>query len=489
MTDHYPALVFLAPFATAISMPLIGHRQRRLCRPVALAALSAMALLAILSLASVLTQGPVRYAFSGWAAPIGIEWVADPASATIVVALSALAALCLLYGGAIPDESLAGRTVPYHTTVLLLVAGLAGVSYAGDLFNIFVFLEVAALAAYALVAVAGGRALVSAFRYLIMGAIGATLYLLGVAFFYAATGSLNVADLAQRIPGLLDSRAVIGGLILMFIGLGIKMALMPLHGWVPDAYSDAPDATAPLLAGLLTKIAALVWVKILFAVTASGLEEPPGEIFALVGGLGMLAALGGSVLALGQQELKRMFVYGGVAHIGLVLIGAGQANLTGLAGGLYYLLNDAVIQCGLFMLAGVLAARHGVRSLDEAGRARIRDPWMLAPFVVISLGMIGLPPTGGFFGKWYILLGALEAGNHLAAGTIVATTLLTLAYFVRIFEKLFRKGEAEPAPARPDAPWALRISLAAPATAVILLGLGSDRIIAMLRSTASGLGL
>ncbi len=488
MIEHVPILTFLAPFVAAICMPLAGHRDRGLCRPVAIAAVTVMLALSLIGLYTILEQGTVRYSFGGWAVPLGIEWVADPIAAMVLVAVSAIALLSLVYGGALEDRSLAGRTVPYYAILLLLLAGLAGASYAGDLFNIFVFLEVVALSGYALVAVPGGRALVAAFRYLMIGTLGATLYLLGVAYFYAATGALNISDLSQRLPGLLESKAVIGGLLFILIGLAIKMALAPLHGWLPDAYCNAPDAAVPILAGLVTKIALLVWARILFWVmsTASGGRDL--DIFSLISSLGILAAVCGGLLALNQRELKRMFAYGGIAHIGLMMIGLGQANTTGLTGTLYYMLNDAVMQCGLFILAGILAVRFGARTLDDLDGASIRSPWVLGPFVVIAVGMVGFPPTGGFFGKWYILLGTLEAGAYVAAGAIILTTLLTLAYFAKVLAHLFRSREPETGPSPVEIAPSLRVSAVVPAVAVIALGIGSDPIIQVLLSLAGGLG-
>lgn len=489
MIEQVPILTFLAPFVAAICMPLVGHRDRGLCRPVAIAAVAVMLALSLVGLYAILGQGTVRYSFGGWAVPLGIEWVADPIAAMVLVAVSAIALLTLVYGGAIEDRSLAGRTVPYYAILLLLLAGLAGASYAGDLFNIFVFLEVVALSGYALVAVPGGRALVAAFRYLMIGTLGATLYLLGVAYFYAATGALNVADLSQRMPGLLESKAVIGGLLFILIGLAIKMALAPLHGWLPDAYCNAPEAAVPILAGLVTKIALLVWARILFWVmsTASGGQEL--DIFSLISSLGVLAAVCGALLALNQRELKRMFAYGGIAHIGLMMIGLGQANTTGLTGTLYYMLNDAVMQCGLFILAGILAVRFGARTLDDLDGTSIRSPWVLGPFLIIAVGMVGFPPTGGFFGKWYILLGTLEAGAYVAAGAIILTTLLTLAYFAKVLAHLFRSHEDQTGPSPIDIAPSLRFSAVAPAVAVLALGLGSDPIIQVLLSLTGGLGV
>ena len=360
--------------------------------------------------------------------------------------------------------------------------------YAGDLFNIFVFLEIVALAGYSLVAVPGGRALMSAFRYLLMGSLGAAFYLLGVAYFYAATGTLNIADLAQRAPGLLESKAVIGGLIFMFIGLGIKMALMPLHAWLPDAYADAPDTAAPILAGLLTKVTLLVWVRILFWVIGSGESVRQVDVFAMVWALGVLASVGGSVLALIQTDLKKMFAYGGIAHVGLVLIGVGQGSHTGLTGGLFYLLNDAVMQCTLFMLAGILAHQYAARTLDDLERMNISSPWVLGAFVVAALSMVGLPPTGGFFGKWYIVLSAVESGNYLAVAAVIVTTLVTLAYFARVLERLFRGVRKAPLVPDVETPLSFRTAVAVLSVAIMGLGLWSDRVVNVLLDATRGLG-
>ena len=227
---------------------------------------------------------------------------------------------------------------------------------------------------------AGGKALVFAFRYLMLASIGATFYLLGVSFVYAATGTLNMADLAQRLPRLLDSRAVIVGVVFMFIGLAIKMALMPLHGWLPDAYTYAPDAVSPLLSALVTK----VLVVRLGPDHVLGGGRGPGRrdrrrFFEVCWVLGAAAAVVGAFLALIQQDVKRMFAYGGVSHIGLIMLGAGLGNQTGLAGSMFYLINDAVMQATLF-----IRGRHrgvplwGSRPWTTWRTLRRRAPWMTA---------------------------------------------------------------------------------------------------------------
>ena len=331
--------------------------------------------------------------------------------------------------------------------------------------------------------------MVAAFRYLILGTVGASLYLLGVSYFYAATGTLNMGDLAEKLPHLLTSKAVLCGLLFMFIGLGIKMALVPLHGWLPDTYTYAPEAVSPILASLMTKVALFGWVRIIFWVLGADAIVYHIPILMLVDGLGILAAIIGAFLALSQHDLKRMFAYGGISHIGIILIGISQGNRTGFVGGVFYLLNDAIMQAALFFLAGVAIVRYGARNVDQFGKLRGESPWVIGTFIVMAMSMIGLPPTGGFFGKWYIILGALEANNYWAVGAVLLSTLLTLAYFIKLFERLFRE-RTQPSLAQSE-PTALPIqwSLGAVSVAIIILGLWSDPIVNFLLKTSLPVGL
>ena len=207
MSYHFPATLFLLPLFAAISMPVVCLKHRAWSRPISLAVLATMVGVSILNVMSIIQHGEVRYAFSGWTAPLGIEWVADGLASVIMVALSLLGLLALVFAGPTSPKDLGGRIVHYYILILLLISALTGIVFAGDLFNLFVFLEVAALSSYALVGVAGGRALFAAFRYLVLGTLGASLYLLGVSYFYAASGTLNMADMAEKLPQLLTSQS------------------------------------------------------------------------------------------------------------------------------------------------------------------------------------------------------------------------------------------------------------------------------------------
>ena len=503
MSDHLPVILFLLPFVTAISMPLVGLRRPQWCRPLALAAALAMCVVSAINLYEVLgTDANAEisgYAFGGWpissdfpSPPLGIEWGNDRLASLVAVALSLVGTLCLIFGGFVPPRSLGRRLPLYYTLILILISGLTGLVFARDLFNVFVFLEVAALAAYALVAIPGGGALVAAFRYLILGTLGASFYLLGVVFLYAATGTLNMPDMFQQlttVPELLTSKAVIAGTTFIFIGLGIKMALFPMHGWLPGAYTRAPDAVTPLLAALMTKMALYTMVRIMFWVLGAGADLGQVHVLALLGILGAVAAVLGALLALSQQDVKRMFAYGGISHVGLILVGISQENATGFAGGMFYLINDAVMQAGLFFIAGAACYHCNARRVEDMTVLRSGSPWILGVLIVLALSMIGIPPTGGFFGKWHIILGAIEAGNYLAVAAVIIATLLTMGYFQRLFVCIFAERPSTPAEPSIETRVSLQLSLGLTSAAVILLGIFSDPMIKFFRETAKSAGL
>ena len=489
MSHQLPVILFLLPLFAAISMPIVCLKHRHWSHPISVAILAAMVPVSILNLQNVIQHGEVRYAFSGWAVPLGIEWVADGLASVILVLLSVLGLLGVAFTGPTAPKALGGRIVHYYTLILLLISAMTGIVFARDFFNLFVFLEVAAIASYALIGVAGGRALFAAFRYLVLGTLGASLYLLGVSYLYAVTGTLNMSDMVERLPLLMHSKALVGGLLFMFIGLGIKMALVPFHAWMPEAYTYAPDSISPLLASLATKLALLAWVRIIYWVFNASFVVFNIPILLLVEVLGALAAVIGASLALAQRDIKMMFAYGGISHIGIILIGIGQGNQTGFAGGVFYLLNDAVMQAALFFLAAVAFCHYGIKTIEDIGRVGKQTPWLTGSLIVMALGMIGLPPTGGFFGKWYIILGALDAGNYVSVAAVLLSTLLTLAYFVKLFESIFRQAPTQSNVQFAELPLSFKLTLGITSAAIMILGLFSSAIVQLLLNHALPPGL
>ena len=491
MTGHSVGFILLLPFFAAIAMPMLGSWRRSWCQPLALSSVGLMGMSALFASYGAVTQGPVQYAVGGWLPPVGIVLVFDGLTSLLAVALSFVSLACLFFGGPVLPKDLDGKVVLYYTLVLLLISALAGVTLAGDLFNLFVFFEVAALCAYALVGLAGGRGLMAAFRYLLLGTIGASFYLLGVGYFYAATGTLNMADFLSRLPDVLHSKAVLTGLIFIFLGLAIKAAMVPFHGWLPDAYSHAPEAVVPLLASLVTKVSLYAMTRIMFWVLGAATLAFDLPILFLLGLGGASAAVVGAFLALTQHDLRRMFAYGGISHVGLIVVGITVGNKTGFAGGIFYMVNDAVMQATLFFIAAAIWHRWKARDLSQLGNLWAEMPWTSAALIVTALSMIGIPPTGGFFGKWYMILGALEATNYVAVAAILSSTLLTLAYFVRIIERMFGDKHSEPPVTQltAEVPTEMRVSMGILAASILVLGLFSDQIVGLILRSAVPPGL
>jgi multicomponent Na+:H+ antiporter subunit D len=344
----------------------------------------------------------------------------------------------------------------------------------GDLFNVFVFLEVAAIASYALVACAGGPALAAAFRYVVLGTVGASFYLLGVGFLYALTGTLNMADLALRLPAVAGSPLFAGGVAFIVVGLAIKMGLFPLHGWLPDAYATAAAPVAALIAPISTKAAAYAMARVLLYVL------PPAALGsdAVLAWAGAAAIVAGGVLALRQADARRLLAYSSVSQMGYIALGLGVANVPAVAGAYLHLLSHATMKATLFLVLGAAALRGQGPAVTALGLGR-GMPVTAACAVVAALGMVGVPPASGFFSKWYLLRGAIEAGQPGLVAAILLGSLLATVYMYRLTEAIWvGAGPGAGAGAgAPAAPAPLLVSLVVLALASLAIGLGNAALV------------
>jgi multicomponent Na+:H+ antiporter subunit D len=439
---HLPILIVAAPLLGSAVAALAGLVSARLVRAVTLATLAASAALAAWALRLATTDGPLRYTFGGWPAPWGIEYLLDPLAGGIAVLVLVFALLACVYAGPYVADLRPRTSGVFHAVYLLLAAGLAGMAVTADVFNLYVFLEISSLSAYALVALGGDRSLVASFRYLLIGTVAGSLYLLGVGYLYGLTGTLNMADLAARLPALGESPGVTVAVVLMVVGLAIKMGLFPLHGWLPDVYSHAPAPVTAFIAGVMTKVSAYVLIRLLLFVL------PPGGIAAdaltVLGWVATIAIVAGSVMALAQTDVRRMLAYSSVGQMGYIVLGVAIGSPIALAGALLHMLNHAVMKACLFLVAGGVYFETGARDVDGyAGVAR-RLPLTMGAFVLAAGSMVGLPPTGGFFSKYYLLLGALEAGRWAGVAALVASSLLGAVYLFRVIERAYLGGPAAP---------------------------------------------
>ncbi|GAA0235574.1 monovalent cation/H+ antiporter subunit D family protein [Haladaptatus pallidirubidus] len=386
-------------------------------------------------------EQPVRYVVGGFTAPYGIELVIDGLSATMAVLVAVVALGVLGYA------RVAGpRSNSFYATYLLLVAGLTGMSITGDVFNMYVFLEITGLAAYALVASGrGGKSALAALKYLLVGTVGASLFLLGIGYAYVATGTLNMVDLSNQLAAVgYTSPLVQASFGLLVAGLFVKVAVFPVHTWQPAAYAGAPDSVSALISALVSTVAAYALMRIVFTVfTVDFLLENSLARTVLVAGA-VVSIILGSVLAVTQTDIKRMLAYSSVSQFGLVVGAIAVANVSALTGAMIHLVGHAIMKGGLFLTTGLVANSTGDRTIDSYEGLAERSPVGAGVFGVLALAMVGVPPAVGFVGKWYIAVGAVEAEAWPLAVVILASTLLTLAYFVRIIERMYFREPAKP---------------------------------------------
>jgi multicomponent Na+:H+ antiporter subunit D len=450
---HLQVLLVVIPLLAAPVCAVL--RGRRL--PWLLATLAVWSSLACAAwLALEVTQaGVLSYELGAWAAPWGIEFRLDAANALVQLLVTGLAAVVLVFAGEsaaleIPPERQGG----FYAAVLLLVAGLLGITATGDAFNVFVFLEISSLATYTLIALGRDRrALTASFRYLIMGTLGATFYLVGIGLFYAMTGTLNMADLAQRLPAVADTRTMHTAVAFLTVGVCLKLALFPLHLWLPNAYAYSPSAVSALLAATSTKVAVYLLIRLYYTVIGADFAFGQLSLGLVLMALAVTGMLTASAVAVTQPDAKRMLAYSSVAQVGYMVLGLSLATVTGLTAALLHLLNHALMKGALFLALGCITYRIGTtRVAGFAGLGR-RMPWTMAAFVAGGLSLIGVPLTVGFVSKWYLVLGALEAGHWVLVAAIVMSSLLAVAYIWRLVEVAYFH---EPAPGDlREAPWSL----------------------------------
>ncbi len=388
-------------------------------------------------------SGDIVYAMGGWVAPWGIEYRVDQLSGFVLVLVAGMGAAVATWA----PRGLAAEVAPskrhlFWALYLLCLSGLLGIAITGDLFNVFVFLEISALSSYGLIALGGRRkALPAAFRYLIMGTIGATFILIGIGLMYMMTGTLNMADMATRLP-VDGHRTVLVAFAFLTVGISLKAALFPLHAWLPDAYAYAPSTVSALLAATATKVSVYILLRFFLSVFGADFAfggMGVGQILMVLAVVGMFVA---SAAAIFQGNLKRMLAYSSVAQIGYMVLGISLASTAGLTGGIVHLFNHGLIKGGMFMATGCILLRAGSVERDELAGIGKTMPWTMMAWTLGGLGLIGVPGTAGFVSKWYLLQAALEQGHVWLAVLLLLSSLLAVAYVWRVVEQAYFKKPA-----------------------------------------------
>jgi multicomponent Na+:H+ antiporter subunit D len=449
MTSNLPVLAVLFPFFSGLLSALLPARGLWVIRLGMLAMLACTGVCLKLFL-HVLEVGTVTYHLSGWAPPLGIEFKVTVLSGFFSWLL-ALTALLAYLGGRYTWSTQVGQRAPqFQALLFLLLASYQGLALTNDAFNMFVMLEVSSLATYGLIAFGGGRAYLATFQYLVMGTIGASFYLLGVGYLYIKTGTLNIDDLAQILAQLPQSPAITIGLAMMLVGILLKMAIFPLHAWLPNAYFYAPDAASAQIAPLSTKLAAFMLFRVLHDFFAGSVPQRLPEWPHLMTVLASLGILAGVSTCLAQRNLKRTFACLIVAEAGYMMGGLWLSDVRGPVGALFHLANDMLVTVGLFIAAMAVQRAMGGQSRRHLPGLFTESPITGAALILLALNVIGVPPMAGFFSKATLISGAIASGHYEFAVALILASLGCMVIFFRFFEEAFFRPDADSGDHDPD---------------------------------------
>ncbi len=485
LLPHLPALQVVVPLVAAPLCLLAGRGG--LAWIIAFLAAAAATVTAAILAYQTLHNGPISYEMGGWAPPWGIEYVVDTANAFILLLVAGIATVVLLFCyTSVGKEIRAGRQHLFYCMYTLCLTGLLGIAITGDAFNVFVFLEISSLSSYALIAMGGQRkALTAAFQYLVVGTIGATFFLIGVGLLYMMTGTLNMADLATRIPAIQDSRPVLAAFAFITVGLALKAALFPLHLWLPNAYAFAPSGVSAFIAATATKVSLYVLLRFTFTVFGADIAFRNLSLNLVLLLPAVIAMFAGSFSAIFQRDIKRMLAYSSVAQIGYITLAIALASHAGIQAAMIHIFNHGLMKAALFCAMGCIFYRIGSTRIDQIAGLGREMPWTFAAIAAAGLSLLGVPLTAGFISKWYLVQAALQSDMWWLVVLIAVSSMLALVYVWRLVEALYFK---EPPPGRgtvAEAPLSMLLPTLLLAGANIYFGLDTRLPIEMTDSAAT----
>ncbi|MCX7555055.1 monovalent cation/H+ antiporter subunit D family protein [Marinicella sp. S1101] len=488
MTLHLPILQVIVPL---IAAPLCMF-LKQYPKAVWLFSLLASALTLLISallLQQVLTSGTIIYELGGWQPPWGIEYRIDQLNAYLLLIISAISTIVLVAAQTSIEKELESyRQSYFYMLYLLSLAGMLGIVATADAFNVFVFLEISSLSAYALIALGKDRrALWASYQYLIMGTVGATFILIGIGLMYQMTGTLNMNDLAQRLPEVAETRTVFVAFAFTVVGICLKLALFPLHLWLPNAYAYAPSIVTAFFAATATKVAIYLLIRFTFSIfglSFSFTTLPLQTLFLLLGLLGVFIA---SMTAIYQNNVKHIFAYSSVAQVGYMIVGLSVGSALGLTATLIHLFNHALMKSALFLALAAVMYRIGSVQLNQFHGLGRQMPLTMAAIVVGGLSLVGVPLTVGFVSKWYLVLAVIENGWWHVALLILLGSLLAIIYLWKIVEAAYFKPPVHEAGTIKEAPYSILIPVWVLIFANLYFGIDTRLSVEVAQSAAQSL--
>ena len=487
MLAHLPILQVIVPLMAA---PLCLFLTRsRLVWLFALLVSGVAFLISVLLLQQVMASGTIIYELGGWDAPWGIEYRIDQLNAFLLLIISAISTVVLFAAHtSIQYEIPEDRHTLFYILYLLSLAGMLGIVATADAFNVFVFLEISSLSAYALIALGKDRrALWASYQYLIMGTIGATFILIGIGLMYQMTGTLNMYDLSQLLPEVENSRTAFVAFTFVIVGVCLKLALFPLHLWLPNAYAYAPSIVTAFFAATATKVGVYLLIRFTFSIfglSFSFTALPLQTLFVVLGLLGIFVA---SFAAIYQKNVKHLFAYSSIAQIGYMIVGFSVSTTTGLTATLLHLFNHALMKSALFLALAAVVYRIGSAQLSQFDGLGRQMPFTMAAIVIGGLSLIGVPLTVGFVSKWYLVLATIENGWWPVTVLILLGSLLAIIYVWRIVEAAYFKPPLAGSENIKEAPMSFLIPIWTLVIANIYFGIDTRLSVQVAQSAAQSL--
>jgi multicomponent Na+:H+ antiporter subunit D len=473
MQGLYP-LFTVIPLAAAFLNLLVTKVNKKAADYIAFIVATVLAVMAV----RMLFEAPFSYRVGGWPAPYGILLVSDGLSAVMLAVINVVSVLSIIYSFSYMNGYTAKPK--YYSLFLLMIAGMNGVVMTGDFFNLYVFLEIASIASYALVGFGTEHEeLEASFKYLILGTVASTAILFGIAFLYSMTGTLNMPDLARQLDPMSGTvpfnRALAFVIALFIMGFGLKASTVPFHAWLPDAHPSAPAPISAMLSGVLIKALGVYAIaRVMFSVIG-----PNAMVSSILMFLGALSMVVGVFLAVGQSDFKRMLAYHSISQMGYVTIGLGlglNPNVPpaiaalGLFGGLYHLVNHATFKSLLFLCSGSFEYRTGTRNRYEMGGLMRKMPVTGTACSIASLSISGVPPFNGFWSKLVIITAFIQAGYYIYGAIAVLVAFMTLLSFIKLQRFVLFGALPKRFAAVKEAPFSMTLPLVVLAILCVALG-------------------
>lgn len=472
MIAQAPFLVVGIPLFTALIMGVFGFIYPSIVRLIGCIGITLATISSVVLFNAISVNGIQEYFFGNWPAPIGIAYYVDHLNALMILLIYVVAFFAFIYSlKSVPLEINKNKHGFYYTLYFLLISGLVGITITGDAFNLYVLFEICALSSYSLLASGGKKTYLATFYYLLIGSIGACFYLIGVAYLFIKTGSLNMAHLFELIPPIYFTKSILIGFIFINLGLFIKMALFPVHSWLPNVYSKAPISTTCLLAPLGTKLTIYILIRFYFDVFTPEFVFQVLNIKNMMVWISTIAIIVGSMYAIFHTNYRKIITFIVVAEIGYIVGGVWTGHPDSLTGAIYHILADSLMTLSLFMIGGMILFYIKSEKISDCANIFKRLPFTAVALIVVFASIVGIPPTSGFFSKMYLIKGAFQMGYFQFIVALLFSSLASLFIFFRLFESYFYNKSDDVGIVRIKESRLFVIPLLSISTGIIVLGI------------------